>query len=428
MKNGKWVLAHFVFAVIALGASVAQGQALSREEKLIRITYAKAMLYSKAGSIRRDADNLTAHNPQNDLRFSIWDARTGPIEEILDRPLVELVTKPSGQVIEMIPAVHTLNGEDPRITYRARWTPVRYSSVEDWENTSIRQLLEILGNAFSDIGMYTSYEVTVRFEGRERTYRAMALYHNQFQSTAQSRVEFLDNIIGYNILTRTFLEKRPPVRAGHPRRGQGGQQASASTFGPGEICDDGGIPGMCCDSITMMCCFSYNPSNGICDQMTCEYPSCNDPTPGGGGGGGDPGCLPQEVYGQSNIRFASGTLYHQSGRHTVQSSLQGHCAYFSDCSSRCRVNVEYVRPSDTGFVWSACHVPGDAVKYNDSDGASGQSISCSTTVAVAYEACLFCLCQVEVTIGPGGIQSSGFWNYEHTHNHLCPPLSQAGAN
>jgi hypothetical protein len=419
MKNGKSVLARFIFAAVALGAfaSLGRAQAISHEEKLVRITYAKVMLYSRAGNIRKAVDNLTPRRPQNDITFSIRNVRTGPIEEIIDRAIGEMVTKPSGQIVEVTPALYSVNDGDQQLMYMTRWASARYSSMEDWENTSVRQVLKIKGNDASDIGMYTSYEVTVRLGGQERTYRAMALYHNQLQSTVEPRVEFLDNIISHTILTRTFLEKRAPFRARHLGARSDQLPASTTAFGPGQICDDA-YPGWCCDPITMLCCFPFNPSNGICDEITCEYPNCNDPIPGDGGGGGG-GCADPIVYGPSMSRMAADNRYHLAGQHKVESSLKGQCTYHSDCTLGCRVFDEYVRPSESGVVWSACHTYDHAIKYNDGSGQNN-SVGCSTTVAVAFEACLFCWCQVEVSIGPAGIQSSGFWVYEHTLNHTCP--------
>src|SRR4029453_8518539 len=58
-----------------------------------------------------------------------------------------------------------------------------------------------------------SYEVTLRFAGRERTYRALVLQHNGFQSASEPRLEFADNIVGQTPLTNVYYERRPPVRA-----------------------------------------------------------------------------------------------------------------------------------------------------------------------------------------------------------------------
>ena len=41
----------------------------------------------------------------------------------------------------------------------------------------------------------------------------MVLYHNGYQSTAELRADFLDNIVGQSALAQAFNETRPPVRS-----------------------------------------------------------------------------------------------------------------------------------------------------------------------------------------------------------------------
>ena len=50
------------------------------------------------------------------------------------------------------------------------------------------------------------YEVSVSLDGQQRTYCAMVLYHNGYQSTAELRADFLDNIVGQSALAQAFNE------------------------------------------------------------------------------------------------------------------------------------------------------------------------------------------------------------------------------
>ncbi len=70
---------------------------------------------------------------------------------------------------------------------------------------TVAEMLAGAGKRFADITEYTSYEVTVHLNGKQRTYRALALYHTgndenwsyqteKDRSARLERVEILDNV------------------------------------------------------------------------------------------------------------------------------------------------------------------------------------------------------------------------------------------
>src|SRR5882672_3960412 len=62
------------------------------EEDIVRDAYARLMRYQAAARHEASARLSITYKPQDYIIFSINDMRTGVIEEILDRPLLELVT------------------------------------------------------------------------------------------------------------------------------------------------------------------------------------------------------------------------------------------------------------------------------------------------------------------------------------------------
>src|SRR5262245_58742609 len=73
------------------------------EEDVVRDAYARLMRYHTAALDEASASLGIAYKPQDYLTFVINIVRTGMIEEILDRPLSELVTPRGDEVINLRP-------------------------------------------------------------------------------------------------------------------------------------------------------------------------------------------------------------------------------------------------------------------------------------------------------------------------------------
>src|SRR6185369_1905028 len=56
----------------------------------------------------------------------------------------------------------------------------------------------------------TSYQVTVKLDGKSRTYRALAMFHQPLLSGDQRAPEFWDGVV--NGLNRVWEEKRPAYK------------------------------------------------------------------------------------------------------------------------------------------------------------------------------------------------------------------------
>ena len=76
---------------------------------------------------------------------------------------------------------------------------------------TVGQWLPQAGPQFADIEKYTSYEVTARLDGKQRSYRAMVLHHTKSPGAAPEVAEILDHVtVELNTVLR---DQSPAVRA-----------------------------------------------------------------------------------------------------------------------------------------------------------------------------------------------------------------------
>jgi hypothetical protein len=138
------------------------------------------------------------------------------IGEIYNKQVVDLITPRDGEVISITPnhlSKHKSN-DPPHASYMAEWT----TSVKRNESA------DSFGNEkrFANITDYTSYEVTARLNGKQRTYRALVLYHasegklgsyqtEEERSARLARVEILDNVTSE--INTVLKDESPYARA-----------------------------------------------------------------------------------------------------------------------------------------------------------------------------------------------------------------------
>lgn len=183
--------------------------AMSAQEKLVRDVYARLMRYQSAARDELAARNGLSSEPDDYLTFELRHIHTGPIEEIYYRPLTEMVTGTSGATINLTPT-HLSNGNDPaHAYYAAEWSQpdidadrddptfesasrqLKRSMSNDEEplypvdqsyvarTNTVGEMLRKGGERYARVEKYTSYEVTVHLDGKQRTYNALVLYFNQ---------------------------------------------------------------------------------------------------------------------------------------------------------------------------------------------------------------------------------------------------------
>ena len=424
------------------------------DESLLKRAYGRLILYVKAGHGFNSAQKKRTYSAGDDLQFELQNLHTGPVEEILDRPYGSLVSKPTGYVVRIVPNQRRFESGPEHILYEAGWARnvYRHTLLEDWETSTVRDVLRLLGDRADDVDKYTSYEVTVGLDGQQRTYRAMVLYHNGFQSTGEPKVDFADNIVGQFALTQAFYESRPPVRSSwllytktdkyreyadaSARRGLETLQKSETEhrIWPGDWrLADSETSATSASSATVVRAPVCDGDPGVCDPLSCDYPSCADkPSIGDGDVQASSGnCLAYSSWGPVVSSRRSNSLGHLWGSHSAGDDLQKFCDYDSSCNVLCQIEVQNFFTDESGLTSDACHVLGSVVSHQDgvNSGNVKQGATCTSVTGAAVKACLFCACTVPISIvGTGVVASGALWTYAHHLSDTCAAPTDCDAN
>jgi hypothetical protein len=184
----------------------------SPQESLVRQVYRKLEVFSRAALSAGPGEPSRPANAGDALSFKLANFRVGPIGEIHTTPHSEMVTLPSGEIITLTRTVTQHNKGEEFVSYRAEWTKGQYASGYD-RGWTISDVLYFQPDKNYDIGEYASYEVTVSFRGKARTYRALALFHNPHGSMQKLKPEIWDAVVGMGgVMTDVWSEGRNPAR------------------------------------------------------------------------------------------------------------------------------------------------------------------------------------------------------------------------
>lgn len=431
------------------------------EERMVRLAYMKLMYYQSIGLGNRFETEKRSPKPDDLLRFRIGNMKTGMIDEIINRPYGELVTRGLGDVVQIAPVITWWReGGAEYVSYRANWGVGHYTSMEDWQRTPLREVLRAVGSEIGDAVKYTSYEVRVRLEGKERTYRALALFPRRPLATDAQTPVILDMITaGGTMMTKIYNETRPPVYArmkqpeeldperpdspdtpikNAERRALEAEEKAVSPHVPVNLrvenpeqlksgwldapqnprtrsarstndtrlggCDAG--EALCCNYDSGQCCWNpgyyWNPGF----FPTCRYESSGGvPGSGGGGGGGEissaPRCEYREVLGPTRTGPGPDDQYHIIGYHQITSTLTPVCRYYSDCEVDCSHLVDGVSAWDWGLVYSAMsHSINYQVLSPKVGVANGltSAPTCKAAVGGGVRTCLFGSCGLTISL------------------------------
>ncbi len=162
-------------------------QAMNAEEKLVRDVYARLMRYQSAAIDEKAATTGKAAATTDFLTYQLKNIHWGPISEIAQLPLSEIVTQRGGDVVELKPVRLSQPGGPPHAYYEAAWAVVPPSSSADKS-----------AKPFANFDRYTSYEVRVQLNGKHRDYRALAVYRlddvNSGATQRPTQIAILDNV------------------------------------------------------------------------------------------------------------------------------------------------------------------------------------------------------------------------------------------
>lgn len=188
------------------------------EEKIVRMAYRKMNIldtverFVKAN--RNEQPTGTELNLSS-LRFDLRNFRVGQIQEIQNAVYQNLVTPPTGEIIQISTINSTQNNGETKISLNSVWRKGQYVAGFDPQWT-VEDILQLEAARFHDVGRYASYDVSVSLEGKTRTYHALALFHNLYQPKGMLNPEFLDGVVGMGgIITQILNDVRLPLGMKH---------------------------------------------------------------------------------------------------------------------------------------------------------------------------------------------------------------------
>lgn len=179
-------------------------------EKLVRSAYVKLMRYQHAYVAELADGNKRAPLREDNIEFELGSFHTGPIKEVADAPYLEMVTEPEGDALAVSPIYRNQPNEPKFALYIVNWTK-RNLAYNGGSGITVGEILGLGMEAQEGVEFYSSYEVTMRLAGKERTYRAMALYRKAAQTGGRRRVEILDNMTPS--LNDVLEDQSPVVRS-----------------------------------------------------------------------------------------------------------------------------------------------------------------------------------------------------------------------
>jgi len=312
----------------ALFVTSAWARSNAVQEKIVRETYRKLETYNAAAQVYQNEISRKPLRSEANLTFELSDFRSGNIDVILNQRYAELVTLPAGEIVSLTRGGHSLDGGPQEATFAAVWEPGQYAAVFDpiW---TIADVFHFEAARYYNIRSYLSYQVTVRLEGRSRTYRALAL----FRETTEAP-EFWDAIV--NGMGSVWEEKRPPYKA----------------------------------------------------KSTVSTTESNTATVSGDGGMSEAGSTSTTLP----LWLSGDETEHASGRHAGTAEYKGNCAVLPGSLQRCSVDISNFAAFETGtldnFTPFFSHVGTKDQKTENRTGVVGSSVFCASATGVAFSSCL----------------------------------------
>ena len=358
----------------------------TRHEEIIRAAYEKLTALNRAA---RFIDDPTGEKPRDEsrvLKFELGNFRAGPIQEIWSALHSQIKTGYSGDIVKLERSGWRHNNGPEHVAYRARWGTGQYASIYDPQWT-IGDLLSYEPERYRDVGEYASYDVTVSFEGKTRSYRALALFHNPYMANEPLKPEFWDSVVGaFGALTEAWNEKRPlaePIKS---------------------------FPGV---------------------KEATPAPPAASPPPQGLKQYGMTQSAASESYSTASafgeiVRLTTEDFTeHTSGRHGQRVGFQGSCSEQPGNEQRCRVDITDTADYENGTTsnWIYVHAVRTDPKQESATGPRGMSITCSAGRGIAVHNCPFADCNFSYSFslinGSASMSGGNVWNGQLAHSHTC---------
>lgn len=368
-----------------LSAAVAQEPSNSVQERVVRETYRKLENYSAAAQVFQNDQTKGVYRVDANLRFELSDFRSGDIVEILNKPYAELVTLPTGDVVSLTRGGHSLDGGPQEATFGATWERGQYASVFD-PSWTVSDVFHFEAARYFDVRSYTAYQVTVKLEGRSRTYRALALFRESQDISDPAAPEFWDAVV--NGVGDVWKEKRP----------------------------------------------AYKTSTVDTSSQSLETPSVTLAADGGGD--------PPEPSSDALAFWISGDdTDHASGGHTGTAEYSHVCTRVTGNQQRCSVLVDKFVAFDSGTLDYLTplfsHIGTKDLKTENRTGPLGTSVACAAATGVAFSVCLIgttCGATASVSLSvliasaSSSVTGGNLWRDSNAEHFTCNLAATAGGN
>jgi len=346
---------------------------VSFEEQTVRALYEKVTKLNRATLVAR---NNAEPNEDQVLRFELSDFKVGPIAEILSRRADDVMTGRTGPFIQLGRQISQLNGGPEHVGYEAVWSDGEYASIYEPEWT-MNDLLNVQADQNGDLQRYTTFQVRLRFQGKQRNYQAIALFPDRRDDNGKPK--FWDLVVGRGgVLNDVWSEKRPLVT----------EMKSSQ---------------------------EVEVYQGAADGVALLFPMT----------------LPGTTWGTITRPTVSDRAEHTTGQHGQTVGFQGACTE-SNTQQTCEVFITDTFTFENGTVTSLfAHVNRADEKRETSTGPLGTEVKCSSARGVATSSCIFGICGSEFglvgTAGSWKMTGGNIWNGQLVRSHSCKSgFSSAG--
>ena len=421
MKSRNLLLALVVVSLLLVNSTLAQnpgtqirGQGLEASqsensfaasaEKLVREAYEKLTRYNRAYLLVDDREASSLPSEERYLRFELRNFKVGPIQEILSLKHSEVYTVIVPELLSLTRLTTTLNDADPHVAYSARWIAESYAPGYDARWT-MNDVMSHKAARYQDVGAYAAYDVTVRFQGKVRTYRALVLFHNPYGSTTEKlKPTFWDIISGSaGALKDLWEEQRPAVGETGSGESQKGSKPEPQSNRLSRTIHSGYSK-------------SDNPSSSTFRILPATSTSSDTVSVG--------------PYVESTTEDGR---EHSSGAHGERIGFQGECEAPSTTQQLCRVKFGFIYLYENGTVTNLVYRHRN--RYDNilgtQTGPRGTAISCHSAYGIATSNCIDpdCFFTASLTGSGASIQMTGgdVWRSQLVHGHTCNiPLPRGG--
>lgn len=424
-----------IFALLFLALMIPQltsAQATPEEEHVIQRAYARLSMATEVKGVEdsqaTNQDQLNTELAGKVLQFQITSLSGGPTSEILDTPVVSLVSL-TGDVLD-VSTGETVNTNAITKTQvrepgaNAHWVK-SHDAFDQRSPLTFKEALSETG--LPSANRYVQVSLIVTLAGRSRTYNSLFLFD------AKGNASALDPVVGssavnhfvlrpvypHMLMETDYYSSRAVTRVWLAAK----QVLNCSSVEKSECCD---LPAVRCGiSQADLASLNAKPVSAASAAKLTVTP--NDGIPGEGGPNAT-NCPASNFNYPLTPYNASDTNQHIDGNHSMVGDSYGTCTYanppngalcLTHATASITANMGESGSVTTPFSW---HITGSSYTNSTADSIGG--VATPTAIAAgAVQSCVAGLCTVTVGIsGPGGsisFPATSVWTHSENYQATC---------